>query len=68
MELLNWSGVADFFQIDECLSKKQREMKIKNWLKNNVIPRSTTTKIGRDVLFIKEELEKFTLTRKGLKA
>lgn len=65
MELLNWSGVADFFQIDTGLSKIKREAKIKNWLKNNVIPRSTTIKVGRDVLFIKEELEKFVLSRQG---
>lgn len=69
MELMNWLNVADFFQIPtekngRKLTNQQREKKVKNWLNNGVIPRWTTSKVGKEVLFIKSELEKFILTNK----
>lgn len=63
-DLMNWLDVADYFRIPETLTAEQRSRKIKNWLKNNVIPRWTTTKIGRDVLFIRQELDRFVKKNK----
>lgn len=62
--LMNWLDVADFFRIPENLTEEQRTRKIKNWLKNGVIPRYTTTKVGRDVLFIRTELDRFVQNKK----
>ena len=58
-ELMNWLDVADYFRIPEKLTDEQRARKIKNWLKNKVLPRWTTTKVGNEILFIRSELDKF---------
>lgn len=64
MELLNWVETANYFKIPEDKSKEQRTRKIKNWLKNRVLPRWVTVKIGNDVFFVKEELDKFVLSKR----
>jgi hypothetical protein len=73
MEMLDYLGTADFLNIrydgqGKELTIQQKIKKIKNWLQNGIIPRSTTSTIGREILFIKEELEKFVASRQGIKA
>ena len=68
MELMNWVETADYFKIPADKSKEQRTRKIKNWLKNKVLPRWVTVKIGNDVFFIKEELDRFVLGKRVGKA
>jgi len=73
MELLDWLETADFFKIKydsrgKELTNQQKIKKIKNWLNNGILPRESTVSIGRDILFIKEELEKYVYSRQGIKA
>ena len=64
MELLNWEETADYFKVPADKTRRQRILKIKNWLKNNVLPRNLTVKIGNDIFFDKHELDNFVLSKK----
>jgi len=73
METLDYLGVADFLQVKydtngKELTAQQKIKKIKNWLQNGVIPRSTVATFGNQLLFVKEELEKHIASRLGFKA
>ena len=52
MELLSIEETAKQFP-----GKKKKT--IDNWLYQGVLPRNLTIKLGRNVFFIREELEKF---------
>lgn len=64
VELLDWVGVADYLCIDKSLPASRRARKIKNWLLRGFLPRWTTVKIGKEIRFIKSELEKFVIQNK----
>jgi len=64
MNLLNSLDVAEYFRFIG--TDKQKHRKVMNWLNNGVLPRSVTVKIGRDVLFVKEKIEKFVEEKTGV--
>ena len=64
MNLLNSIDVAEYFRLVG--TDKQKHRKIMNWLNNGVLPRSVTVKIGRDVLFVREKIEKFIEEKAGV--
>lgn len=63
MRLLTTLEVADIFRLPG--TDKQKNRKIIYWLQDEIIPRSTTVKIGRKILFIEEKINDFVLDKAG---
>lgn len=63
MKLLTTLDVADIFRLDG--TDKQKNRKIIYWLQDEIIPRSTTIKVGRKILFIEEKINEFLLEKAG---
>ncbi len=61
MQLMTKLETAEFLRFKG--TDKQKTLKINNWLEIGILPRSTTTKLGRSVLFIQEKLEEFLLSK-----
>ena len=64
MNLLNSLDVAEFFRLTG--TEKQKHRKVMNWLNNGILPRTTTIKIGREVLFVQERIEEFITKKTGV--
>lgn len=64
MQLLNTLDVADIFRLTG--TDKQKHKKIMNWLTRGYLPRSTTVKMGCEIFFIREKIDKFIEEKIGV--
>jgi len=73
MEIFDYLETANFLKFHrnkkgDLLTDEQKIRKIINMIQNKTLPRDLTSTLGGEIIIIREELEKFIESRRGMKS